>query len=164
MANNYRDWVGLIDINIDFFSAFIKSWIAFNSWYRSVYAERTDRVIIDKLKNEDNDFKHYILSLISGTSSESENFRVNIGNLHTALENSAINTQERSRRRERITFTSIATNNPKNSVPWTNHYQNKFKITRTNSMLPAIISREYRDNFTPYSTIPLTAYQFPNIL
>lgn len=51
---SYQEWVRKIDINIDYYSAFIKSWIAFNSWYRSEYTERTDRGIIEKLKTENN--------------------------------------------------------------------------------------------------------------
>ena len=29
----YKDWIEAIDINIDYFSAFMKAWIAFNAWY-----------------------------------------------------------------------------------------------------------------------------------
>ena len=47
---SYQEWVRKIDINIDYYSAFIKSWIAFNSWYRSEYTERTDRGNIKKKK------------------------------------------------------------------------------------------------------------------
>lgn len=57
---SYRDWIRKIDIDIDYYSAFIKAWIAFNSWYRSEYRERTDREIIEKLKTESNRFKGYI--------------------------------------------------------------------------------------------------------
>ena len=46
----YKDWIKEIDLNIDYFSAFIKAWIAFNSWYRSEYTERSDREI---MKNQD---------------------------------------------------------------------------------------------------------------
>lgn len=49
---SYQEWVRKIDINIDYYSAFIKSWIAFNSWYRSEYTERTDRGIIENLKRK----------------------------------------------------------------------------------------------------------------
>ena len=48
---SYQEWVRKIDINIDYYSAFIKSWIAFNSWYRSEYTERTDRGIIEDRKS-----------------------------------------------------------------------------------------------------------------
>lgn len=53
---SYKEWISKIDIEIDYYSAFIKAWIAFNSWYRSEYRERTDREIIEKLKTENNLF------------------------------------------------------------------------------------------------------------
>lgn len=33
--SNYKDWIDAVDIKIDYFSAFMKAWIAFNSWYES---------------------------------------------------------------------------------------------------------------------------------
>lgn len=51
---SYKDWIQKIDIDIDYYSAFIKAWIAFNSWYRSENKERTDREIIERLKSENN--------------------------------------------------------------------------------------------------------------
>lgn len=29
----YKDWIDTIDIRIDYYSAFMKAWIAFNAWY-----------------------------------------------------------------------------------------------------------------------------------
>lgn len=29
----YKDWIDAIDIKVDYFSAFMKAWIAFNAWY-----------------------------------------------------------------------------------------------------------------------------------
>lgn len=29
----YKDWIDTIDIKIDYYSAFMKAWIAFNAWY-----------------------------------------------------------------------------------------------------------------------------------
>lgn len=70
---SYKDWIRKIDIDIDYFAAFIKAWIAFNSWYRSEYTERTDRDIIDKIKTQNNHFKGYIETLLdqNNTSDES---------------------------------------------------------------------------------------------
>ena len=31
----YKDWIDTIDIRIDYYSAFMKAWIAFNAWYCS---------------------------------------------------------------------------------------------------------------------------------
>ncbi|MEI3158913.1 MAG: hypothetical protein V8T08_04735 [Monoglobus pectinilyticus] len=30
----YKDWIEAININIDYFSAFMKAWVAFNAWYK----------------------------------------------------------------------------------------------------------------------------------
>lgn len=35
----YREWISKLDVEIDYYSAFIRAWIAFNSWYRSQYEE-----------------------------------------------------------------------------------------------------------------------------
>ncbi len=69
---SYQEWVRKIDINIDYYSAFIKSWIAFNSWYRSEYTERTDRGIIEKLKTENNRFKGYIETMLDENNNSDE--------------------------------------------------------------------------------------------
>lgn len=60
----YKDWIQKIDIEVDYFSAFIKAQIALDSWYRSEYKGRTDRDIIEKLKSENNHFKGYIETLL----------------------------------------------------------------------------------------------------
>lgn len=74
---SYRDWISRIDIEIDYYSAFIKAWIAFNSWYRSEYADRTDRAIIERLKSQSNRFKSYIETLLdpNNNSEESTKFK-----------------------------------------------------------------------------------------
>ena len=92
---SYQEWVRKIDINIDYYSAFIKSWIAFNSWYRSEYTERTDRGIIEKLKTENNRFKGYIETMLdeNNNSDEAIIFKKNLKDLQAALVNAAIVTQ-----------------------------------------------------------------------
>lgn len=73
---SYREWISQIDIHIDYYSAFIKAWIAFNSWYRSEFGGRTDRSIIDKLKSDNNRFKGYIETLLdkNNTTHEASTF------------------------------------------------------------------------------------------
>ena len=29
----YKDWIAEVDIKVDYYSAFMKAWIAFNAWY-----------------------------------------------------------------------------------------------------------------------------------
>lgn len=106
---SYQEWVRKIDINIDYYSAFIKSWIAFNSWYRSEYTERTDRGIIEKLKTENNRFKGYIETMLdeNNNSDEAIIFKKNLKDLQAALVNAAIVTQERDGINQQISL-----NNP----------------------------------------------------
>lgn len=110
---SYQEWVRKIDINIDYYSAFIKSWIAFNSWYRSEYTERTDRGIIEKLKTENNRFKGYIETMLdeNNNSDEAIIFKKNLKDLQAALVNAAIVTQERDGINQQISFSEIV-NNP----------------------------------------------------
>ena len=107
---SYQEWVRKIDINIDYYSAFIKSWIAFNSWYRSEYTERTDRGIIEKLKTENNRFKGYIETMLdeNNNSDEAIIFKKNLKDLQAALVNAAIVTQERDGINQQISFSEIA--------------------------------------------------------
>ena len=132
---SYQEWVRKIDINIDYYSAFIKSWIAFNSWYRSEYTERTDRGIIEKLKTENNRFKGYIETMLdeNNNSDEAIIFKKNLKDLQAALVNAAIVTQERDGINQQISFSEIAKNNP---TAWQNFF------------LSAIIADSYKAWFS----------------
>lgn len=114
---NYKDWINTIDINVDYFSAFIKAWIAFNSWYRSTYdAFSSDGALMDKIKSEHNTFKTVLTNLFSADGQEGVAFRENGGKLHINLESSSILSQERTKDRVPISFNSIAVVNPNNKV------------------------------------------------
>jgi len=129
---NYHDWIDKIDIEIDYFSAFIKAWIAFNAWYRSDYSERSDREIIEKIKNESNRFRTYICNYLDGRDKNSLEFQKSIGELHRALANAAITTQERGGIRMPISFTEIALTNPQTNTEATYRVCN-YKVQRTGS-------------------------------
>lgn len=90
----------------------IKAWIAFNAWYRSEYSERSDREIIEKIKNESNRFRTYICNYLDGRDRDSLDFQKSVGELHRSLANAAISTQERGGIRMPISFTEIALTNP----------------------------------------------------
>lgn len=134
----YKDWINEIDIKVDYFSAFIKSWIAFNSWYRTKYEDKQDIKIIEKIKLQNNEFKNYIISLLAGSSNESIIFKENIGNLHRALTKAAIMTQERSSRVVQISFANIAMVNTKNSCDET-YRTSRYILTRTNNSVESKI-------------------------
>lgn len=137
---SYKDWINKIDIEIDYYSAFIKAWIAFNSWYRSEYPNGSDRAIIEKVKDTANRFSMYTQNLINGDDLISNEFKDNIGRLHEALINAAIVTQERGSVQKQVAFSSIAVTNPKTSVNET-YRVNRYKITRNGSQFDIEITR-----------------------
>ena len=134
----YKDWIYKIDIEIDYFSAFIKAWIAFNSWYRTKYNDKQDIKIIEKIKSQNNEFKNYINSLLDSLSDESIKFKENIGNLHRALTNAAIMTRERSSKVIQISFANIAMVNTKNNCDET-YRMSRYILMRTNNSIESKI-------------------------
>lgn len=140
---SYQEWVRKININIDYYSAFIKSWIAFNSWYRSEYTERTDRGIIEKLKTENNRFKGYIETMLdeNNNSDEAIIFKKNLKDLQAALVNAAIVTQERDGINQQISFSEIAINNPKR-VAEGDYRVTHYKVQRTNEKISTLVHKK----------------------
>ena len=140
---SYRDWIRKIDIDIDYYSAFIKAWIAFNSWYRSEYRERTDREIIEKLKTESNRFKGYIETLLdtNNNTDEAISFKKNLNNLRSALVSAAIVTQERGGMNQQISFSEIAINNPK-TLAEGDYRVTHYKIQRTRQKVTTVVHRK----------------------
>lgn len=141
--STYREWIKKIDINVDYYSAFIKAWIAFNSWYRSEYSERTDREIIEKIKNQNSRFKGYIETLldINNTTLESVEFKSNLQKLQFALVNATIVTQERGGVSKQISFSEIAINNPKNNSEG-DYRQTHYKVQRTGQKVITLINKK----------------------
>lgn len=139
----YKDWIKEIDLNIDYFSAFIKAWIAFNSWYRSEYSERTDREIIEKIKAQHNRFKGYIETLLdaNNTSEKSINFKANLAKLQSSLTSAAIVTQERGGIYDQISFSAIAINNPKNEANGDYRYTH-YSVKRTRQSVCTVVSQK----------------------
>ncbi len=129
---SYKEWISAIDINIDYYAAFIKAWIAFNSWYREIYGTNySDSVIIEKIKTEHNTFRTALTNLLNSKDQVGIMFRGNIGQLHIALEASTILSQERSKERVPISFNSIAVVNPNNKVSGVRVWYDEIFIERT---------------------------------
>lgn len=140
---SYRDWIRKIDIQVDYFSAFIKAWIAFNAWYRNEYEERTDREIIEKLKSENNRFKGYIETLLdeNNNSNEAISFKKNLNSLRSALVDAAIVTQERGGVSKQISFSEIAINNPK-TISEGDYRATHYKIQRTRQTITTLVHKK----------------------
>jgi hypothetical protein len=132
--SNYKDWINNSNIEIDYYSLFIKAWIGFNSWYRNKYNKITDRKSIDKIKEEPNDFKTHIKNLLSNDNQESENFRVNVSKLHESLCLASIATQEINNSTIQVLFTNIAYKNSNNKIDSLYRY-NKYLLERKNDKI-----------------------------
>lgn len=110
MANQFVEqkdrWLKLSE-NSDFEYAllFIKVWIPFNAWYCNNYPsyKNNDHLILKQVKTDTNLFRTKIVSLISGTDSESMKFKDSLGLLHESLEKNYIPNPD-----ERITFKSLS--------------------------------------------------------
>jgi hypothetical protein len=119
MSNNRIDkfhgnvpaWKCLAELQVDYFTQFIKAWIPFNAWFSTSYLnENTDREILTRIKNENNDFRNKMILYLTRTDSESLDFLNQVGKLHFELENIIIPSLER-----RITFTNVVIE--KNTLP-----------------------------------------------
>lgn len=116
----YQDWINEIDIGVDYYAAFIKAWIAFNSWYNQNYSdEKTDAAIIARMQLDSNDFRVHLMNLLKGNTQEAAELKSNIGNFHEALVNANIRTQERTGKDYQITFSEVATVNKSNRADGT---------------------------------------------
>lgn len=76
---------------IDYYISFIKAWIPFNAWYMTEYYDEdanitTDKKILDKIKDESNIFKSKIISLITASGDEAQEFRMHLHHLQKSLE------------------------------------------------------------------------------
>jgi len=88
-TENEEKWKQLIDI--DYFTHFVKAWVAFNAWYKNHFPNvDTDRQAINEIKSGNNKIEQKFNSLISGTNEESEIFKNNLGQLHYFLLNNEI--------------------------------------------------------------------------
>lgn len=109
----YKDWIDAIEIKVDYFSAFMKAWIAFNAWYNfsGEVQGRTDKDCIEYIGSRPNRFKTQIENLLSYDSSEAKIFRDNLASLHSALLSAAITTQEYLGVRRTVSFSDVAIKN-----------------------------------------------------
>lgn len=84
-SENITNWRSLADI--DYFTQYIKSYLAFNAWMRARYSGLSkDRMIVDAVKNENNEFRRKIINLLQSGDNEAEDFKSHISSLHYNLE------------------------------------------------------------------------------
>lgn len=97
-----HEWLEKADV--DYFSAFVKAYIPFNAWLNDHYSGlNSDREKINAVKTTQNTFHDKLESLLQLKDSEGETFRGQLGELHDALERSALVNNG-----EKITFTDVS--------------------------------------------------------
>lgn len=142
---NYKDWIDAIDIKVDYFSAFMKAWIAFNAWYESGEIEgRTDKEKIDYISTKTNRFRTYMNNLLIEQTVEGAPYRENVAQLHASLLGAAITTQEFVGIRQAISFSEIAVKN-QNNLSCIEHYKSRYKCLRSSGKLVTTIVKTQND-------------------
>lgn len=137
----YNDWIDAIDIKVDYFSAFMKAWIAFNAWYNfsGEVAGKTDKECIEFIGGKSNRFKTYIENLLSAGSAEGSVFRGNLASLHSALLNAAITTQEYIGVRQTVSFSGVAVKNGNAKQEFT--FRNiKYECSRSHGKITMVMT------------------------
>ena len=106
-TENSEKWKNLA--SIDYFTQFIKAWIAFNAWYRNYYERiENDRDAINEIKANPNSFRNKLISLLNDKGNDGNSFRARIAELHLELERKHI-----FNKGDRITFEKLSIeNNP----------------------------------------------------
>lgn len=136
-VNNFSDnvprWLSIAELKIDYYTQFIKSWIPFNAWYMvSFYDEsmnrKSDRNIIDHIKNNSNPFRDRIINLLSGDDNLANQFKFYLGQLHLQLEGHTIPDND-----NKLSFSSLNISRnitPSHSIPFRNLvYKTTYNIT-----------------------------------
>lgn len=128
---NVAAWKALADLQIDYFSQFVKAWIPFNAWFSTTYPnENTDREILSRIKKEVNPFRDKIIFYLSRTDAESLDFLNQIGKLHLELENNPTPSIDR-----KLSFTNVVID--KNTLPsfdnWVRGRSYNYKVAITYS-------------------------------
>lgn len=127
--SNYKDWIKAIDIEIDYFSAFMKAWIAFNAWYESgEIVGNTDKDKIETISSSSNRYRNYMNNLLIDENSEGLSYKEYVAKLHEALLGAAITTQEYIGVKQQISFSEVSIKNL-NSLSkfdfWGNTYEGR---------------------------------------
>lgn len=137
----YKDWIEAIDIKVDYFSAFMKAWIAFNAWYNfsGEVSGRTDKDCIEYIASQSNRFKTYTMNLINAEDADGSAYRENIAKLHGALLNAAITTQEYIGVRQSVSFAEVAVKNANNRAQ-KDYYHYHYECSRANGKTKTVVT------------------------
>ncbi len=137
----YKDWIEAIDIKVDYFSAFMKAWIAFNAWYNfsGEVTGKNDKECIEYIASRSNRFRTYTMNLINAEDADGSAYRESIAKLHGALLNAAITTQEYIGVRQSISFAEVAVKNA-NCLGRKDYYNIHYECSRAHGKLKTSIT------------------------
>lgn len=136
----YKDWIDAIDIKVDYFSAFMKAWIAFNAWYNSSdeIAGKSDKDCIEYIAGQTNRFKTYMMNLINAEDADGSAYRENLAKLHGSLLNAAITTQEYIGVRQSVSFAEVAVKNT-NTFKQKDYYKYHYECSRAHGKTKTVV-------------------------
>lgn len=114
LGDNLKRWRDVAEV--DWFSQFIKAWIPFNAWLTDTYGDLSDRELLDRVKAGGNVVKNKTLPMMArnlrlsrdseggwqDNSSEAQEFRLNIGELHRCLQECIV-----EGRKGRVSFETV---------------------------------------------------------
>lgn len=142
----YKDWIDAVDIKVDYFSAFMKAWIAFNAWYNfsGEIQGKNDRECIEYIGSKSNRFKTYIENLLIADSAEGNTFKENLASLHSMLLSAAITTQEYLGVRQPVSFAEVAVKNSNTNECF--KFRNvKYTCSRAHGKITTIVTKDGTD-------------------
>ncbi len=136
----YKEWIENAEVKIDYFSAFLKAWIAFNAWYNfsGEIPSGNDQQCIEKIC-DDSRFKTYITNLLSSDDNEAKAFRNNLAKLHEALNYSPIKSQEYFGVKQDISFSKVLTKNKKSEHHFDFRNTN-YKCSRSHGKIITVVT------------------------
>jgi hypothetical protein len=81
-----QDWMARAEI--DYIGPFVKSWAAFNAWYRHASGQTQERAMLDWVKNEPNPVRRGVIALLrnGNETTEAQGLKLAISDLQTRLD------------------------------------------------------------------------------
>lgn len=137
----YKDWIDAIDIKVDYFSAFMKAWIAFNAWYNfsGEVTGKNDKECIEYIASQSNRFKTYTMNLINAEDADGSAYRESIAKLHGSLLGAAITTQEYIGVRQSVSFAEVAVKNA-NTLTRKDYHKYHYECSRAHGKTKTVVT------------------------
>lgn len=141
MPNTFIDnrdaWFRMSEI--DYVGQFVKSWLAFNAWYRSAYTETQDRKIINEIKWQGNPVLSKLRPMLEAAGDKAEQFRAEIGLLHDRLESYELHTGK-GIEKKRITLRDVFLKENPPTVKNRIHYGRELRVEQVTNRDRAVSS------------------------